>query len=347
MTVETLPAESPSQPHSAPPPPIQALQFIMHMWSAQIASAAAQLGVPDFIASGVHDSEDLARETGANASALHRLLRACVTIGLLVETQPKRFALTPVGECLRSNVPGSVRDFIVAETAPGHWLPWGKLADAVRKGGSMTQETLGMDPWAYYAANQEEGRTFARAMSNLSAFAALDVARAYSAAGHKLIVDVGGSEGVLLRGLLDTAPGARGIIFDRPDVIEGVRASGRSDERIELAAGNFFESVPADGDLYVLKSILHDWPDDRCVEILRSVHRAAAPDARVLLVEMVMPDEPGPSPVTLMDMNMLVMLSGRERTAREFGELLAQSGFAVERVIHTQGMFSVIEARRS
>src|SRR5207248_4446006 len=191
---------------------------------------------------GVHGSDDLAREAGADPSALYRLLRACATTGLVVETQPKRFALTPVGECLRAKGPGSMRDFLVAETAPGHWLPWGRLADAVRKGGPMAEETLGMNPWEYYAKNIDEGHCFARGMGNLSAIVSEDVARVYDPGDVKRIVDVGGSEGVLLRGLLARVPGARGVLFDRPEIIEkaksAVDASGLA-ERVELAGGDF------------------------------------------------------------------------------------------------------------
>lgn len=333
----------------APPPHAIVLQMLTGMWVSQILSAVAQLGVADLIAAGTRSVDHLAEECSADASALHRLLRAAATVGLLIETAPSEFALTPLGTTLRTSVPGSLRDFIIAETAPGHWLPWGRLADAVKRGGAMTKETLGLDPWEYYAKNDEEGRCFARGMSNLSAIASQDVARVYDPGDVRRIVDVGGSEGVLLRGILGRAPNARGVIFDRADVIEGARRavseSGMAD-RIELVSGDFFAEVPGEAEIYLLKSILHDWPDDKCEEIVRTVHRSAPKDSRLVLVEMLLPDTPQPSPVTLMDMNMLVMLGGRERTAGEYSDLLKRCGYAVERVIPTGGMFSVIEARR-
>jgi hypothetical protein len=333
----------------APPPQAAVLQMLTGMWVAQIMSAVAQLGVPDVIAAGTRSVEHLAEECGANRAALHRLLRAAATIGLLIETAPGDFALTPLGETLRANTPGSLRDFVIAETAPGHWLPWGRLAEAVKRGGAMAKETLGVDPWEYYATNVEEGRSFARGMSNLSAIASSDVARVYDPGAAKRIVDVGGSEGVLLRGILGRAPNARGVLFDRADVIEGARgavaASGMAD-RIELVSGDFFTEMPSGGDLYLLKSILHDWPDDKCEEIVKSVHRAAAEGSRLVLVEGLLPDTLQPSPVTLMDINMLVMLGGRERTAGEYSALLKRCGYEVERVIPTGGMFGVIEALR-
>ena len=314
----------------------------MGLWHAQIVAAAARFGVADLIASGVHDVDSLARECGADPDALHRLLRACAVLGVFSETEPRRFALTPAGECLRSDAPNSVRDFIIAETAPGHWLPWGRLYDAVKAGKSLAADILGMPVWEYYKQNQEEGLSFARGMGNLSAIVSQEVTRVFSANGFTRIVDVGGSQGVLLRSLLATSPEARGVLFDLPEIV----ASAAPDPRIEIVGGDFFKEVPADGDLYLLKAILHDWPDDRCTEILKSIHRAAKPGATLLVVEMLLPDTPQPSPVTFLDLNMLVMLGGRERSAGEMTSLLATGGFAVKRVIPI-GMFSLIEATRS
>ena len=356
--MSTEPFNERQQPHShpqptqaGPPPHAVLMQMVMGTWVAQIASAFAQLGIADNIAKGKLSVDELAEECSANPEALYRLLRAAASIGLCVETAPRHFALTPIGDALRADAHHSMRDFVVAETARGHWLPWGRLADAVRRGGPMTEEVLGVSAWEYYAQNIDEGHCFARAMGNLSTIVSEDVARVYDAGDVKRIVDVGGSEGVLLRGLLDRVPGARGVLFDRPEIIEGAKgavgASGLAD-RVELVSGDFLTEAPAGGDLYLLKSILHDWPDEQCETIVRNIHRAAAPDSRLLVVEMTLPDGPAgtPSPVPLMDMNMLVMLGGRERTASEFGALLARCGYMVERVVPTPGPFSVIEARR-
>src|SRR5437016_9568558 len=334
----------------APPPPAQVLQMLMGMWVSQILGATARFGVADAIARGITSSADLAREVDADPAALYRLLRAASTVGLLAETAPRTFALTPLSECLRINAPGSLRDFIVAETAPGHWLPWGHLYEAVKAGHSLAEEILGMSPWDYYAKNREEGLTFARGMGNLSALVSLDVTRLFDPSPFKTIVDIGGSQGVLLRGLLAQNPNARGVIFDLHEVIEGAKealASNPDRDRIELVGGSFFESIPSGGDLYVLKSILHDWPDDKCSAILRNIHSASKPGAKLLVVETVLPDATEPSPVTFMDMNMLVMLNGRERNAAEYKQLLGGSGFNLTRVIPTGGMFSLIEAERA
>jgi hypothetical protein len=325
---------------ATPPPQVAMLQMMMGMWVSQIVSATAQLRIPDLIAAGTTNVDDLAREANANAGALQRLLRAAATLGVVAETAPRTFALTPLGETLRSDVRGTLRDLVIAETAPGHWLPWGRLAESVREGRSLSSETLGIPVWEYYANHQEEGLSFARGMGNLSAMVSEEVAAVYQVGDAKTIVDVGGSQGALLRGVLRNAPSARGILFDRPEVI----ATATADDRIELIAGDFFTNVPKGADVYLLKSILHDWPDEKCVEILKVIHRDAAPNARLVLVEMLLTNAPGP--VTFMDLNMLVMLDGRERTADEYGAMLRPAGFAVERVVPTPGLFGVIEARR-
>ncbi|HKO54778.1 MAG TPA: methyltransferase [Thermoanaerobaculia bacterium] len=339
-----------SAEHQGPPPHAQVMQMMMGMWVAQAAGTAARFNVADLIARGTTTADAIAAAASADPSAMYRLLRACAASGLLVETAPGSFALTPTGECLRSDAEHSLRDFLVAEMAPGHWLPWGRLYDAVRTGGPMSAETLGVPAWEYYAKNQEEGLAFARGMGNLSAIVAEDVARLYDASPFRRIVDVGGSQGVLLRALLRGAgPGARGVLFDLPAVIdaakEAVAASPFAD-RIELVAGDFFGDVPRGGDLYALKSILHDWDDEKALAILRAVHRAAEPGAKLLVVETVLPGTTQPSPVAFMDLNMLVMLGGRERTASEFAQLLRDGGFSVTKVIATGGMFQLIEARR-
>jgi hypothetical protein len=330
-----------------PPPPAQVLQMMMGMWVSQILAVAARFGVADLIAAGTTSSDAIAASCEADAAAMYRLLRAGAAVGLFVEEGGRTFGLTPLGECIRSGVPGSVRDLVVAESAPGHWLPWGRLYDAVRVGASVAPETLGMNTWEYYAANPDEAAWFARGMGNLSAMVSQDVARLYDASDRKTIVDVGGSQGVLLASLMRQSDAARGVLFDRPEVIGQARAavaeSGLAD-RIELASGDFFAAVPAGADLYVLKSILHDWPDDDCRSILRNVRTAAAPGAKVLIVEMLVPDDPQPSPVALMDLNMLVMLNGRERTRAEFERLLGDAGFSLARVLPTGGMFSMLEA---
>jgi hypothetical protein len=285
----------------------------------------------------------------ANPDALHRLVRAATGLGIFAEVADGKVVNTALGECLRSNVPGSMRDFLLAELSPGHWLPWGKLTDAVRQGQPQTQATLGMPVWEYYAKHQDEGVTFARGMGNLSAGVSAQCAGTFDAKPYARIVDVGGSQGILLQGLLRGAPASKGVLFDMPNIVESARPvvaqSGLAD-RIEIVGGDFFKEVPAGGDLYVLKSIVHDWDDERALTILKNVHRAARPGSRMLLVETLLPERTEPTPVNLMDLNMLVMLGGRERKAGEFAALCARAGYQMEKVTPMPGLFNLLEFSR-
>ncbi|HVV53668.1 MAG TPA: methyltransferase [Polyangia bacterium] len=340
-----------SHADSAPaaPPPIQMLQIMMGPWVAQIAAAVARFEIPDHLARGTRGAAELARLAGADPAAFERLLRAAASVGILRELEPGAYGSTPLGETLRKDVPGSVRDLVIAEMAPGHWLPWGRLHDAIKAGGSQARAALGTDTWGYYAQNPEEGAGFARGMSNLSALVAAEVAPAYDFSRFERIVDVGGSEGVMLAAALRSAPAARGVLFDRPEVIERGRAAVARHQlgaRLEVAGGDFLKEVPAGGDLYILKAIVHDWDDDQSAVILANVQRAARPGAKVMVIEMIVPPVVSPSPVHLMDLNMLVMLDGRERTADQMKALLARAGLRFERLIPTVGLFSIVEATR-
>jgi len=320
------------------------------MWAGKAAAVAASLRIPDVLAHGPKTADEVAVAIGANASAVYRLMRGIASVGVLVAEPGRRFALTPVGELLRSDVPGSMRSVLVAEMAPGHWLPWGDLENAVRTGKPSAPTALGMGLWDYYKKNAEEGFHFAQAMSGVSSMAMQAVLAAYSFAGARKVVDIGGSHGSFLAAVLQRESAARGVLFDRPEVIEGAGATlvgaGVAD-RVERIGGSFFESAPAGGDTYLLKHILHDWNDDECVKILRCVREAMAPAARVVVVEMLISDKGPPSPAPLLDLNMLVMLSGKERTADEFGALFAKAGLALSSVTPTHSPFAVVEARHA
>ena len=338
-----------ANPSEALPAPLQMFQIMMGYWVGQTAATVARFEIPDRLAKRPRASDDLAAQIGANPAALRRLLRAAASVGIVREVEPGTFANTPLGETLQKDAPGSLRDLVVAELAPGHWLPWGHLYDAVKSGTSQAKATLGVDAWEYYAKTPDEGACFARGMSNLSAIVAGEVLPAYDFSRFECIVDVGGSEGVMLAGALRAAPRARGILYDLPEVIErghgSVKRYGLGD-RLRAVSGDFLKDVPPGGDLYILKAIVHDWDDEKSVTILRNVQRVAKPGAKILVIEMVVPEVVAPSPVFLMDLNMLVMLGGRERSAKEFASLLTSAGIRFDGVVPTRGLFSVIEGTR-
>ena len=332
------------------PAPAAMMGLISGYWVSQAVGVVAQLGVADQLAGGPRTSDELARKVDAEPQALYRVLRLLASLGVFAEVVPGTFGLTPLGHTLRSDAPGSVRNFAITETAPGHWLPWGRLLESVRTGRSMAREALGMELFDWYGRNAEEAGFFNAAMGNLSALAADELVRVYDFSKVHAVMDVGGGHGVLLVAALRANPAARGILFDLPHVIETARdaieAQGLS-ARCELVAGDFFEAVPNGADVHLLKQIVHDWDDERARRLLHNCHHALAPGGKLLLLEMVVPPDNRPSPAQAMDLNMLVLLGGRERTEEEYRRLLERAGFRLERIIPTHAPFSVIEATRT
>ena len=335
--------------HNELPPPAQMLKLITGYWISQAVGTAARLGVSDQLADRPKTSSEVARAVSADPQALFRLMRMLASIGVFTLDEEGRFGLTPLGDTLRSSVPGSVRKFAIAETAPGHWQPWGRMYEAIMTGGPMCKTVLGMELWDWYSKNPEEGEYFNGAMGDLSAAVSGEVARVYDFATFHKVVDVGGAHGILLAAILKANPKMRGVLFDLQHVTatagESLKTNGIG-QRCEVVTGDFFESVPPGADIHVLKQIIHDWSDTECTTILRNCHRALNPNGKLLLVEMVIPADNSASLAQAMDLNMLVLLTGRERTESEFRDLLAAGGFKLERVMPTHSPFSVIEASR-
>jgi hypothetical protein len=325
------------------------LQLVSNMWATQGVATFARLSGPDHLAAGPQTAGALAAEMGVNADALTRLLRGIALAGV-VRRQGDAWALTPLGDALRNDAPGSMRAFLVAEMAPGHWLPWGQMEHSIRTGGPATHVALGMDYWSYCKGRPEEGRDFADAMTGLSAMAIEAVLAADDFAGARCVVDVGGSHGALLTAVLGSVATARGVLFDLPHVVDGAAAGLRAAkiaDRVDLEAGSFFERVPSGGDTYLLKHILHDWNDDECMTILGNIQKVLPKDGRVVVVEMVLDDQGAPSPAPLLDLNMLVMHTGRERTILEFEALFRRVGLRLSAHKPTRSPFVVLEARHA
>jgi hypothetical protein len=342
----------PQPPIAEAPPTPSPQDAMMQMWiglcSAHAVAAAARLGIADILAtSPPQESAALARAVGADVMALTRLLRTLVSLGILVQPHPQTYALTALGAVLRSDRPDSMRDLLIAITDPPHVQAWSKLHESVVSGQPMVPALFGMPIFAYYAAHPDELASFSRAMGNLSALAAQGTVRHYDFSHARHIVDVGGAHGDLLLTILQAYPHARGTVFDLPHVADAARqaitAQGYT-ERCEALSGDFFQAVPPGGDVYILKLILHDWPDTEVVRILHNCRAAMPPDGTLLVIEMVVPDDPHLALAHLSDLNMLVMTGGQERTAREYGALLAQAGFRLTRLIPTDSPYDVLEA---
>ncbi len=331
------------------PPPMRVMQMMMGHWVSQVMATIAELGVPDAMAAGHSTPAALATACKVDEEALFRLLRGAAAVGLVTPTGDRSFGLSPLSECLRSDSPFGLRDLIVAELAPGHWLPWGRLTDVVRTGKSQAEAALGTNPWDYYGTHPEEMAWFARGMGNLSKMVAQDVVAAFDFSPFSQIADVGGSQGALIAAILKATPTSRGVLFDRPEVIAEAEAEVQRyglGDRLKRVGGDFFNHVPAECDAYLVKSILHDWDDARCLQILKTIHDGSSPGAKLLVFEMLLSDSPMSTPVKLMDLNMMVMLNGRERSADDYTALLAKGGFRVEQIVPTLGLFAILVAAR-
>ena len=330
------------------PPPIAMLQLISGFWISRGIYIVAKLGIADLVKDGPKTAEDLAAATNTHAQSLFRVLRALASVRVLSQDDD-RFGTTPLLETLRADVPGSMRAFAMTELGEEHYPAWGDLLHSVRTGGIAFDHTFGMNAWEFFKRNPENARIFNDAMSGMTAQANEAILAKYDFADIKTIVDVGGGHGGLITSILKRHAQMRGILFDSPQVIEGahsaVDAAGVG-ERCRLVSGNFFEAVPTGGDAHVLKWIIHDWDDEKSIAILKNCHRSLPENGKLILVEAVVPSGSEPHFSKFIDLNMLVMTGGRERTEGEFRALYDAAGFRLTRIVPTESPFSVIEGVR-
>jgi hypothetical protein len=323
---------------------LQFLQLASGNWVTQMIHVAAELGVADELTAGERSVEELAAAVGAHPDSLFRLLRGLASLGLFEETAPHRFALTPLAELLRSDHPGSQRQF--ARMLGGeHYAAWADLLHSVRTGENAFPHHFGEPIFAWYAHNPERGAIFDAAMTDFSRVEIDGLLAAYGFEGITHLIDVGGGRGELLKAVLRRHGHLRGTLYDQPAVVAPVTVPPELEGRLSVEGGNFFESVPAGGDAYLLKHILHDWGDEASLTILRLIRAGLAPGGRVLILEQVIPPGNDPSPAKLLDLNMLVMAEGgRERTPGEYALLLEQAGLRLAKIHPTPSPISVVEA---
>ncbi|MGH4001871.1 MAG: methyltransferase [Pseudonocardiaceae bacterium] len=330
--------------------PLRTLQRLNpYHWSVGLVMRGmAQLLIADHLVAGPRTAAELAAAIDAHPPSLARFLRACVLHGLVTPAEGDRFALTEDGHLLRSDVP-SLRGFIIAVNSPGMTRPWELIADVVRTGQPATEAAWGTDHWSYYAANPEEGRCYAETFIALSVEVAAALHASYDLTQIGSIVDVGGAPGATLVELLDRNPGCRAVLLDLPWAIPYTRelvADRGLAHRVRIEEGDFFEQVPAGGDLYLLKNILCDLPDERAAQVLGRCAQAGASGSTLLLVDWE--NVPSTSHVHATDVEFMVLTGGRARTEAEYLQLLAQAGYAKTRrlplVGHERAPFVLIEA---
>jgi hypothetical protein len=332
-----------------PPDDRSALDMLIRGYQvSRMIRVAADLGIADELpVDGVRDVADLATACQVLPGPLLRLLRALAAFGIFRVSAAGEVAHSPLSLLLRRDAPGSFHHAARFWTAPGAWKAWGEL-DVALTGGIPHQAAWGMDRFQYLRAHPEEGRLFDEFMSHFPHDPHGAIAAAFDFSGARLIVDVGGGNGELLRRILARFPGPRGIVLDREDVVGRIRPGALMDGRLTPVPGSFFDHIPAGGDVYMLVRVLHDWSDRECMRILEAVRAATGPDARLLIVEHILDPEPGRgSPALyLLDIQMMAMFGeARERTGAEFGDLLTRSGFRPGRQFPTAAAVRIIEAR--
>lgn len=342
-TPETRPETRPDAPAAgARFSPLQDLMY-GHIYADAVRAVIVH-GIADLLADGPRTAEDLAERSGTQAVPLRRILRMLATRGLFRE-EDGAFALTESGTGLRADVPGSQRATALLFTDEMFRRSAENIPDTLRTGEPGFETAYGVPFFAHLSATPDKSRLFDAAMTTRTGQANEDIAGAYPFPASGTVVDVGGGRGGLLREALTRSPGLRGVLFDRPETVaDHLLDTAELDGRWRTEGGDFFTAVPKGGDLYLLKNILHDWPDEDCLRILRTIRRAVTPGTRLLVIDAVLPADGSPHPALALDIVMLMVVRGRERTAAEFEDLLTRAGFRLRRILATRAMSSVIEA---
>ena len=330
------------------PAPAAMMEMIVATWLSQAITVAAQLGVADALTAGPLQIEELAARVGADPDALSRLLRALISKGIFRRRRDGRYELNSLARTLRSDAPISMTWAAQFYGSQEQRERWTLMVDAIRTGVSVVPALRGKESFDYFAGQPELAELFNQTMTSVSQLTDGPLVAGYDFSAYRTIVDVGGGHGPLLAAILAGAPASRGVLYDLSTVVASAPTLLRERnvaDRVRIAEGSFFDDVPAGGDAYILKNIIHDWPDDKAVQILRNVRLAAGPDATVLLVELVIPEHDRDFPGKWVDLEMLLNLGARERTAAEYRDLLDQAGFDMTRVVQTASPLSVVEAR--
>ncbi len=344
----TMATEIPRAPASdARPPYLELIGMATAIWKARALYAAAHLGVVDLLAAEPQDVAALATRTGTHAPSLHRLLRALASFGVLTEAEPRRFALTRLGAALRQGAAGAARSTVLTLAGDWQWQAWSHFLASLTTGKTGLAAAAGQDLFAYLAAHPQDGAHFDEAMVGLYGGLWPAVVAAWDFSPLKSVADIGGGVGLLLAEILSAHPHMRGLLLEQEATVAKARQVMQQrglTRRCEIVTGDFFTAVPSGHDTYVLAHVLHDWDDAQCLSILRRCHEAMHRDARLLIVETVLPAGDAPHPGKLLDLVMLTVTGGRERTEQEFADLLAAAGLRLVRVVPTAAEQSIVEA---
>jgi len=310
---------------------------------------AARLKIADLLSGGPQAVSELARRSNANEDALYRVLRALGSIDVFREETSRTFANTPLSEVLRSDLAGSARDAVLFMADPLHMRVYGELMHPVQTGETAFRKITGTQPFEFFRQNAEENQLFNNAMTSISQQFVRPVMEVYDFGESGTLADIGGGHGILLAAILQKHRGLRGIVFDLPNVVRGAEPQIDSlglRSRCEILGGDFFEAVPP-ADSYIMKSIIHDWDDGRAMTILNNCAKAMrGPTGKIILLEMLVGAGNEPGLAKWIDIEMLAIAGGRERSETDYRDLLARAGLRLARIVRTPGPLAVLEAVR-
>jgi len=321
-----------------------------NLWVLPSLYVAAKLNIAELVKQKPLSVDELARLTNAHAPSLFRVMRALVARGIFKYGRDGKFRVNGMAKGLLDG-PGSIRHMLLHHLGPVNWNLMSNLEHTVRTGEDAFAFTYGKGIYEFLRDHPEESEVFDQSMSDLSDIGLAPILNAYPFSDHPTIADIGGGEGFLLANILKTHPTAKGILYDQKETIERAPQlfeKFQISDRVKVIAGNFFEQIPSGADLYIMKSIIHNWDDEPCINLLKNIHRAMSNTARIVVVEMIVSDDNRPELAKLLDIQMLAcMRGGKERTREEFHRILEKSGFQVTRIIPTIAPISLIEAKKS
>ncbi len=322
-------------------------QMIFGKWLSMALSVAARLRIADHLADKPLGITELAKATNTHERSLMRLMRALASVGVFQSTADGAYGLTEIGQYLRSGVKGSMRGVADYCGATWSWRAWEQLQYSIETGETAFDHVFGQRVFDYLAGHPDESEVFNEGMTGFSGKTSDAVVAAYDFSRFKTLADIGGGHGYLLASILKSNPSIKGVLFDAPHVVamaEPLLKEFGVHERCRVEGGDFFQSIPGDCDAYIMKHIVHDWNDSDALRILKTLRRQARPGATLLIVEMVIPPGDAPHPGKLLDLEMLVVASGQERTEKEYAALLSSAGFSLQQILPTHSPNSVVEA---
>jgi hypothetical protein len=326
----------------------QLLSLATGLWTTQAIYIVAELRIADLLHENPKTCDDLAKASSTNPEALYRIMRALAGNGIFAEGEDGVFNLTPLAELLRADAPGSLRPFILLLGSELQWKPWAEAMHSVKSGKPAFDHVFGKPHFKYFSEHPDAARSFNEAMTSRSGPEDTAILSHYDFSGSHTIVDVGGGHGSFLGAILDRYSGSRGILFDMPHVVSTARDHWKNTplaERLSYQGGDFFDSVPAGGDVYIIKKVIHNWDDAGVISILSRCRESMKVTGKLLVIEPVVPPGNTASFNKMLDLMMLIWTSmGKERTETEHRDLMQKAGFRLERAIHTDAMVTVLEA---